>query len=50
MHRFTRNVAILEIGCQRLVYVRDRNANADDFDDELAQNIIHEVAVVRQGK
>lgn len=42
MNRFTRNVAILVIGDDRYVYVRDHNLNADDVEDEMGSIIFYE--------
>lgn len=48
MYRFTRNIAILEIGGARIVYIRDRNANIDEIERNLGQIIFPNVAVAQQ--
>lgn len=42
MNRFTRNVAILVIGNERLVYVRDRDIDISQVEEEMDSIIFHE--------
>lgn len=43
MFRFTRHVAILKIGDERLVYLRDRNADIEEIERELRDIIFDDV-------
>lgn len=42
MNRFTRNIAILIIGEERLVYVRDRNIDINEVEAEMNSIIFRE--------
>lgn len=46
--RFTRNVAILIIGNERLVYFRERDADVDAIEEQLGQIIFQEGQIVNE--